>query len=256
MTRGKQTCRILKEIRRQIAEANGIEFATSECRYKGDCRGTCPKCEAELRYLEQQLRARSLSGRAVALAGISAGMLLMSGCGGKSPAGTDGNGPAEAVADTIAVQVVDNVEQGDIALAEDTVAVENNRVEISELLIVGEEDLEDIPEDREVVDEWPCMPDGYPGLQQWLEQNIRYPQSAIDADIQGYVFVKALVREDGSVGDIEISKSRDEALDKEALRVVGLLPSLKPAMKDGKPVECWYTISVPFWLNDTVSPAQ
>ena len=63
MARGKQTCKILKEIRRQIAEANGIEFATSECRYKGDCLGTCPKCEAEVRYLEQQLRSRSLAGK-------------------------------------------------------------------------------------------------------------------------------------------------------------------------------------------------
>ena len=77
MVRGKQTCKILKEIRRQIAEANGIEFATSECRYKGDCLGTCPKCEAEVRYLEQQLRARSLAGKAVALAGISAASLAM-----------------------------------------------------------------------------------------------------------------------------------------------------------------------------------
>ncbi len=77
MARGKQTCKILKEIRRQIAEANGIEFATSECRYKGDCLGTCPKCEAEVRYLEQQLRARSLAGKAVALAGISAASLAM-----------------------------------------------------------------------------------------------------------------------------------------------------------------------------------
>ena len=77
MARGKQTCKILKEIRRQIAEANGIEFATSECRYKGDCLGTCPKCESEVRYLEQQLRARTLAGNAVALAGISAATLAM-----------------------------------------------------------------------------------------------------------------------------------------------------------------------------------
>ncbi len=77
MARGKQTCKILKEIRRQIAETNGIEFITSECRYKGDCFGTCPKCEAEVRYLEQQLRARSLAGKAVALAGISAASLTM-----------------------------------------------------------------------------------------------------------------------------------------------------------------------------------
>ncbi len=77
MAQGKHTCKILKEIRRQIAEANGIGFATSECRYKGDCLGTCPKCEAEVRYLEQQLRARSLAGKAVVLAGISAASLAM-----------------------------------------------------------------------------------------------------------------------------------------------------------------------------------
>ena len=43
MKRGKQTCKILKDIRRQIAEANDIEFITSECQYQGDCLGTCPK---------------------------------------------------------------------------------------------------------------------------------------------------------------------------------------------------------------------
>lgn len=77
MVQGKQTCKILKEIRRQIAEANDIEFVTSECRYKGDCLGTCPKCEAEVRYLEQQLRKRQLSGKLVRLAGISAGAIAM-----------------------------------------------------------------------------------------------------------------------------------------------------------------------------------
>ncbi len=77
MARGKQTCKILKEIRRQIAESNDIEFVTSECRYKGDCLGTCPKCEAEVRYLEQQLRKRQLAGKLVNLAGISAGAIAM-----------------------------------------------------------------------------------------------------------------------------------------------------------------------------------
>ncbi len=77
MARGKQTCKILKDIRRQIAEANDIELVTSECRYKGDCLGTCPKCEAEVRFLEQQLRARSIAGKAVALAGISAASIAM-----------------------------------------------------------------------------------------------------------------------------------------------------------------------------------
>ena len=77
MARGKDTCKILKEIRRQIAEANGIEFATSECRFKGDCLGTCPKCEAEVRYLEEMLRSHKQKGNAIKLAGISAGLLAM-----------------------------------------------------------------------------------------------------------------------------------------------------------------------------------
>ena len=65
MARGKQTCKILKEIRQQIAEANDIEFITSECQYQGDCLGTCPKCEAEVRYLEQQLERKRRVGKAV-----------------------------------------------------------------------------------------------------------------------------------------------------------------------------------------------
>ena len=75
MNRGKQTCKILKDIRRQIAAANDIELVISECRYKGDCPGICPKCEAEVRYLEQALERRRMAGKAVSLLGISAGLL-------------------------------------------------------------------------------------------------------------------------------------------------------------------------------------
>ena len=117
MARGRQTCKILKEIRRQIADANGIEFATSECRYKGDCLGTCPKCEAEVRYLEQQLRVRTLAGKAIALAGISAGMILMSGCSGtstKNQANDDLLG--EFMDSTEMVEQVDDVEEGEIEI--------------------------------------------------------------------------------------------------------------------------------------------
>ena len=77
MKRGKQTCRILKEIRRQIAEANDIEFITSECQYQGECLGTCPKCEAEVRYLEQQLERKRMAGKAITVLGLSAGVIAM-----------------------------------------------------------------------------------------------------------------------------------------------------------------------------------
>ena len=74
--KGKSKCRILKEIRRKIAAENGIEFVTSECKYQGDCSGTCPKCEAEVRYLETELNKRKNAGKAIAVAGIAATMLV------------------------------------------------------------------------------------------------------------------------------------------------------------------------------------
>ena len=74
MERGKEICRILKEIRRQIAKANDIEFVTAECRHKGDCAGTCPKCESEVAYLEEQLARRRRLGLTTRVAGLALGL--------------------------------------------------------------------------------------------------------------------------------------------------------------------------------------
>jgi len=52
MTYGKQVCKTLKEIRQTIAEKNDIQYETTECHFDGECQGTCPKCDAELRYLK------------------------------------------------------------------------------------------------------------------------------------------------------------------------------------------------------------
>ncbi len=137
MARGKQTCKILKEIRRQIAEANGIEFATSECRYKGDCLGTCPKCEAEVRYLEQQLRAHSIAGKAVAIAGISAGMILMSGCSGTSTNQSSDTLTGEPETSVEQVEATDTIEEGELPAIEDTVVLKREKSMILNLLLWG-----------------------------------------------------------------------------------------------------------------------
>ena len=82
MAKGKQTCKILKEIRKQIAAENDIELITSECTHKGDCAGTCPKCEAEVRYLERELEKRQRMGKAAVFAGMSlTTALTAAGCG-------------------------------------------------------------------------------------------------------------------------------------------------------------------------------
>ena len=75
MTKGKSTCKTLKDIRKRIAQANDIVYEPHECRYEGPCMGTCPACEAEVRYLETQLNRRRMLGRAISLLGVSAGFL-------------------------------------------------------------------------------------------------------------------------------------------------------------------------------------
>ena len=78
---GKNKCKILKEIRQKIADENDIAYVTSECKHQGECSGTCPKCEAEVRYLENELKKRQNAGKAVAVAGIAAALVVSSsGC--------------------------------------------------------------------------------------------------------------------------------------------------------------------------------
>ena len=74
MTKGKSTCKLLKDIRQQIADANGISYQPAGCHHKGDCAGTCPACEEEIRYLERELKARKGNGFGMKVAGIAAGI--------------------------------------------------------------------------------------------------------------------------------------------------------------------------------------
>ncbi len=80
MAKGKKTCKMLKEIRKEIAKNNDIAYVTTECKYQGDCSGTCPKCEAEVRYLEEELEKRRSAGKKVVLAGVAAAMIFSAGC--------------------------------------------------------------------------------------------------------------------------------------------------------------------------------
>lgn len=80
--KGKEKCKALKELRQKIAEENDIAYAVSECTHQGDCKGTCPKCDAELRYLERELENKTRLGKTVVLAGLSACLAgVVSGCG-------------------------------------------------------------------------------------------------------------------------------------------------------------------------------
>ena len=80
MSKGKRTCEVLKDVRRCVARENGIPLREHKCTFEGECRGTCPYCEAEVRYLERELQRRLSLGKAVTVAGIAVSSIMMGGC--------------------------------------------------------------------------------------------------------------------------------------------------------------------------------
>jgi hypothetical protein len=127
MFTGKKRCKILKEIRRQIAVNNDIEFVTSECKHQGDCLGTCPKCEAEVRYLERELEKRMKLGKAVAVASLAVALTTSTvGCDelfdGLRPTGGDPLPPEgydQPAGDIEAPTTGDIVEAGEIPVPDE-----------------------------------------------------------------------------------------------------------------------------------------
>lgn len=80
MGKGKDLCDTLKTIRKAVADANGIEYVPGKCTNDGECSGTCPACEAEVRYIERELNFRRLAGKAVTVAGIAIGAASFAAC--------------------------------------------------------------------------------------------------------------------------------------------------------------------------------
>ena len=76
MEKGRAICKVLKDIRQKIANENGISYHPEECHHKGECTGTCPGCEKEIRYLEEQLKNKQHSGLGLKVAGIAAGVCV------------------------------------------------------------------------------------------------------------------------------------------------------------------------------------
>lgn len=115
MKRGKDICKELKAVRRQIAEENDIALEISECTYQGPCKGTCPRCESEVRYLENELAKRIKLGKVAKVAGLALTLAVSNGAKAQSVTptpdpsqeGTAGAGSVEQCCGTLKGRVVD-----------------------------------------------------------------------------------------------------------------------------------------------------
>ena len=116
----------------------------------------------------------------------------------------------------------------------------------------GKEEKEEFTIDGEGVYEkvevMPEYPGGSRALLKFIDDNIVYPEIAKNNGIEGRVFMRFIVEKDGSVSNVKITRGIDIVLDKEAFRVVSLLPKFKPGKQNGKPVRVYFSVPVRFQL--------
>ena len=102
--------------------------------------------------------------------------------------------------------------------------------------------------DREVVEQLPEFPGGAVALMKWLTQNLRYPDAARRRKLQGRVVTQFIVNADGSLSDLKVVEPVDPQLDREALRVLRMMPAWKAGNQDGKPCRTMVCIPIVFKL--------
>ena len=124
---------------------------------------------------------------------------------------------------------------------------------IHEQVVVKEPEPEVKHKEEEIfvaVEQQAEFPGGQAALMKWLSQNVRYPETAQQNDVQGRVIVKFVVEKDGSIGTATILKGVDKDLDREALRVVKKMPRWQPGKNNGVAVRSYFNLPVVFKLQN------
>lgn len=244
MAKGKSLCKLLKKIRVQIAEANGIDYAPRKCTFEGDCKGTCPACERELGYLESQLSLKRNMGVPIKIIGLSVALASGVAC---TP-----NPPETCPSKEISSDSLDEIDAcGEIEIDSfdnQTDSKDSSDSDTSSIYI------DDEPEEGDIVfkpDKVAQFPGGKDFLKSFLQKNLHYPPEALDMAIEGLVVVQFIVEKNGAISDVKVIRSNDPLLDAEAVRVVQSMPKWIPAEMDGKAVRSifFYQLILAYRMN-------
>lgn len=255
-TRGKSICKQLKAVRQRIAEENGIPLEQRECTYEGPCRGTCPRCEAEVKYLERALAHRLKLGKAATVAGLSL-TLAACGNGGSAPQGTvlTVSDTAQTKADTLlpdaplseGIQEFD--EEAIVGIMGGTPPPLPDEEDTAAIVDDYEYEVGEVAADFQVVEYEPEFPGGMGALHAFLKENIRYPEAARKNRIEGKVYVTFIVEKDGSITHAKILHDIGGGCGEEAIRVVNSMPRWKPGTQHGEPERTQFNLPVQFKLD-------
>ena len=109
-------------------------------------------------------------------------------------------------------------------------------------------DMYDEPVDIRVVEDLPQFPGGAVEFMKWLTRNLKYPSNAQQRKVQGRVVAQFIVNTDGSISDLKLVEFLDAQCDREALRVLRMMPKWQPGVMNAKPCRTKVCIPIVFKL--------
>lgn len=162
-----------------------------------------------------------------------------------------------------AVEIVEDAEEIEETVIESTEIGQDDAIEA--IVDVGDVEVEELDEDVQVafavIEDVPVFP-GCEKLskkatkdcfqkkvQQHVASNFNYPQTALDLGIQGRVSVVFVIDKTGHIIGIR-SRGPDNILEKEAERIINILPKMKPGRQRGKPVKVAYAVPIFFKFQE------
>lgn len=101
-----------------------------------------------------------------------------------------------------------------------------------------------------ITDEMPQFGNSYEDIYKWLQKHIRYPQQAIDAAVEGKVYVSFIINTDGSVSDVSVIRGIGFGCDEEAMDAIKEMPKWKSGKQQGTPVRVKMTVPIDFKLSN------
>lgn len=143
--------------------------------------------------------------------------------------------------------IVDGIEE-DYAAESEIEEIDEEIFEDHEIAIVEEENFSN-QKIYDIVDEMPAFPGGDYELIKYIEENLNYPQDAMESGIHGRVFVKIIVEPNGSISSAKIIRGLGFGCDEEAIRVIESMPNWKPGRKNGEAVRVNMAVPVNFKLQ-------
>jgi protein TonB len=127
--------------------------------------------------------------------------------------------------------------------------VDYSLLEVQDAPKVVQEEAEEKAEVFTYVEEMPSFPGGQEELLTFLAENIKYPEIAKRAGVEGKIFVSFVVAKSGKITDIQMVKGIGAGCDEEAIRVVRMMPEWKPGKQNGAPVNVRVSIPIVFKLQ-------